>query len=178
MITSTLDATASTQVPSAWVRQCSPLRLAVLALLVALASYVAARLGHSIVLSRQGVSVLWPACAFLASVMLLVPRRTWPVLMPVGLAGFIVNDVQFGFMPGTIALLNLADTIEILVVCLGLGYSFDGVPRLNSSKALAKNCLVAVLLGPFISAFVVALAIPGSYVVNWRIGSFHKHSRS
>lgn len=173
MIASTPTASpASPPVLSTWVRQRSPLRTGVLAVIVAVTSYVAAGLGHSIVLSYQGVSVLWPACAFLASILLLVPRRTWLVLIPAGLAGFVVNDVQFGFKPGTIALLNLADTIEILIVCLGLGYSFDGVPRLNSSKAFARYCLVAVLLGPFVSAFIVALAIPGSYVVNARVWFF------
>jgi signal transduction histidine kinase len=143
-----------------------------LALPVAFASYGAARLGHSMVLSNQHVSVLWPACAFLVSVLLLVPRRMWPVLITAGLAGFVVDDVQFGFKPQTIAVLNLADAIEILVVCLGLGYWFDGIPRLNSSKAFAKYCFVAVLLGPLVSGFIVALAVPGVYVVNWRIWFF------
>jgi signal transduction histidine kinase len=150
----------------------SSLRAAGLALLVGIASYVAATMGHSIVLSNRGVSVLWPACAFLVSVLLLVPRRTWPFLIPAGLAGFVVDDIKFGFGPGTIGLLNLADTIEILIVCFGLGYAFNGVPRLNSSKALAKYCFYAVFLGPFVSGFIVALAIPGSHVVNWRIWFF------
>ena len=150
----------------------APLSIAALALLVALLSYGAAWLGHAIVLSKQGVSVLWPANAFLVSVLLLVPRRTWPVLIPAGLAGFIAHDLQFGFAPGTIALLNLADTIEILIVCIGLGYVFDGVPRLTSWKALAKYGAFAVLLGPFVSAFVVAHAIPGSYLANFRMWFF------
>jgi signal transduction histidine kinase len=157
---------------SVGVGQGFPLRTAVLALLVAAASYVAARLGHSIVLTSQGVSVLWPACAFLVSVLLLVPRQTWPVFIPAGLLGFIVHDVQVGFAPATIALLNLKDTIEILIVSLGLGYAFHGVPRLNSSKALAKYCFFAVFLGPFVSAFIVAPAIPGSYLVKWRMWFF------
>jgi len=58
------------------IRLSSPLRTAILALLVAVVSYVAAWLGHNLVLSSQGVSVLWPANAVLVSVMLLVPRRT------------------------------------------------------------------------------------------------------
>jgi signal transduction histidine kinase len=142
------------------------------ALLVAIASYGAARVGHSIVLSSQGVSVLWPACAFLVSVLLLVPRRTWPVFILAGLLGFVVNDLQFGLRPAQIALANLADTIEILIVGLGVGYSFRGVPRLNSSGALARYCFYAVFLGPFVSAFVIAPAAPGSYLVNWRIWFF------
>ena len=163
---------APAQALTVGVGQRFPLRTAVLAFLVAVASYVAARLGHSIVLTSQGVSVLWPACAFLVSVLLLVPRRTWPVFILAGLLGFVVHDVQVGFAPGTIALLNLKDTIEILIVSLGLGYAFHGIPRLNSSKALAKYCFYAVLLGPFVSAFIVAPAIPGSYLVKWRIWFF------
>jgi signal transduction histidine kinase len=155
-----------------WAKRASPLRTVYLALLVGITSYLAARLGHSIVLTSQGVSVLWPACALLVSVLLLVPRETWPVLIPAGLIGFMVDDFRVGFTLGTIGVLNLADTIEILVVCLGLGYCFDGIPRLNSSKALAKYFLVAVLLGPLVSAFVVALVIPGPYGVNWRIWFF------
>jgi len=104
--------------------------------------------------------------------MLLVPRRTWPVLIPAGLTGFVVHDLEFGLRPWAIILVNLADTIEILIVCLGLGYCFDGVPRLNSPKALAKYCFFAVLLGPSVSGFVIAIAIPGSYAVNWRIWFF------
>jgi signal transduction histidine kinase len=150
----------------------SPLRTIGLALVVGVMSYLAARIGHSIVLSSPGVSVLWPACALLVSVLLLVPRQTWPVLIPAGLVGFVVDDFRVGFTVGTIAVLNLADTIEILIICLGLGYSFEEVPRLNSSRALAKYCFFAVLLGPLLSAFVVPLAIPGSYAVNWRIWFF------
>jgi signal transduction histidine kinase len=146
--------------------------MAAVLLVVALGSYVTAMLGHAIVLSRQGVSVLWPACAFLVAVLLLTPRNTWSVLIPAGLAGFVVHDLQFGFTPWTIFRLILADTIEILIICLGLGYSFHGAPRLDSSKALAKYCFFAVFLGPFISAFVVAVAMPGSPIVNGRIWFF------
>ena len=153
-------------------KQASRLRTAVLALLVVVVSYVAAWLGHSIALSSQGVSVLWPANALLVSVLLLVPRRTWPILIPAGLAGLVAHDLQFGFTPWIITQLIVADTIEILIVCLGLGYCFDGIPRLNSSKALAKYCLFAVVLAPFVSSFLVAIAVPGRYLLNWRIWFF------
>jgi len=94
------------------------------------------------------------------------------VFIPAGLAGFVVHDLQFGFTPWTIARLISADTIEILIVGLGLGYCFDEVPRLNSSKALAKYCFFAVFLGPFASGFFVASAVSGSYRLNWRIWFF------
>src|SRR6516225_9835192 len=91
-------------------------RTAFLSLLVAVGSYITARLGGTLGLPPQGVSALWPGCALLASVMLLVPRKTWSAFIPAGLAGFVVHDLQVGFRPLTIALFILADTIEILIV--------------------------------------------------------------
>ncbi|PWT80442.1 MAG: hypothetical protein C5B58_11665 [Acidobacteria bacterium] len=135
-------------------------------------SYFAAILGQTIVLSKLGASVLWPACAVLSSVLLLLPRRTWLVLLPAGLAGFVLHDLQFGFTPWTIARLLIADTVEILIACLGVGYCFDGVPSFNSWRALASYSFFAVLLGPFVSGFFVAMAVPGPYAVNWRIWFF------
>ena len=145
------------------------LQTTVLALLVAVLSYFAAHLGGTIVLPHQEISVLWPACALLVSVLLLAPLRTWPVLIPAGLAGFVLHDLQFGFTPRAIALLIVADTIEILIAALGVRYSFDGVPRLNSMKALGKYCFFAVFLAPFISTFVGASGTRGTYWANWRI---------
>jgi integral membrane sensor domain MASE1 len=131
-------------------RRVYPLPTVFLALLVAAVSYLAARLGGTLVLPPQAVSALWPGCALLVAVLLLVPRRTWPALIPAGLAGFVLHDLQVGFQPLTIALFILGDAIEIIIVVLGLRYSFDGIPRLNSLKALAKYSFFAVLLGPFI----------------------------
>jgi signal transduction histidine kinase len=147
-------------------------RTALLTLLVGVGSYVTARLGGTLGIPPQGVSALWPGCALLASVLLLVPRRIWPALIPAGFAGFVVHDLQAGFPPLTIALLILADTIEILIVVLGLRYCFNGIPQLNSLKALAKYLLVAVLLGPLIGTFVGAFAIRGNFLTNWQIFFF------
>ena len=158
--------------PISRVRLRFPLRTTVMALLAAVVAYAAAWLGHAIVLSGQGVSVLWPANALLVSLMLLVPRKSWPVLVPAGLVGFIVRDLQFGFAPLTIAQLILADSIEILIVGLSLGYYFNGIPRLSGTKELAKYSFFAVLLGPFVSGFFVAAAVPGPFIVNWRIWFF------
>lgn len=151
-------------------KQIYPLTTALLALAVAVVTYLTALLGTF--LSRGGVAALWPANALLVSMLLLMPRRTWGALIPACLAGFLLHDLQVGLAPSSIALFALANTIEILIIALGLGYSFDGIPRLNSSKALAKYLLVAVLLGPFVSSFVGAFAIPGFYWTHWRVFFF------
>ena len=149
-----------------------PIPTAALALSVAVVSYLAAELGGVLVVPPQEVSALWPGCALLVSMLLQVPRRTWPVLIPAGIAGFVVYDVQVGFPPSTIALFILADAVEIIVIAVALGYSFEGVPRLNTLKALAKYSLFALLIGPFVGSLVGAFAIPGFYLTDLRVFFF------
>ena len=150
-------------------KRSSAARTALLALLVMLVSYLAARLGATMVVSSLGLSVLWPPSVLLVGAMLLVPRRNWLVLVPAGLAGAAVENLQLGFSLGATGLFFLANTIEFLIIGLGLGYSFDGVPRLNSLKALGKYCFFAALVGPLAGASIGASASSGSYAVNWRI---------
>jgi PAS domain S-box-containing protein len=150
----------------------SPFNTVVLACLVGVLSYLAARLGGVLTLRPQTLCPLWPACALLLSVLLLVPRRIWPVLIPAAFAAFVVYDLQTGLSVGSTVWLILADTIEVLIAALGVSYSFDGVPRLTSVKALARYSLFAVILGPFAGAFVGAVALSGDYWINWRVSFF------
>lgn len=143
-----------------------------LACFVAILSYGASALGAALVLRPQLLSTLWPGCVLLVSVLLLVPRKTWPVLILTALAVFYLYDVQNGVPASTAALLALADTVEVLIAGLCLSYFFEGVPRLTSVVALTKFSLIAVVLAPALGALVGALAVPGSYWANWRTSFF------
>jgi PAS domain S-box-containing protein len=144
------------------------LQTALLALFVTIVCYFADWLGTTLILSWHTVSALWPGTAILVAVLLLVPRRIWPVLLPAGIAGFILRNVGVGLQPGVIALLHTADTIGILIAALGLSYSFNGIPRLNNVKALGKYCFFTILLASFLSSFIGAAAV-GDYWSNWAI---------
>jgi signal transduction histidine kinase len=150
----------------------SAARTAFLALVVFVVSYLAARLGATMVVSSLGLSVLWPPSALIVAAMLLVPRRNWLVILPAGLAGAAVENLQLGFPLGATGQFFLANIIEFLIIGLGLEYSFGGVPRLNSLKALGKYCFFAAFLAPLVGAFIGASASSGSYAVNWRIWFF------
>jgi integral membrane sensor domain MASE1 len=150
----------------------SPFRTALLACLVAALCYLAARLGGALTLHPQTLCPLWPACALLVSVLLLVPRKIWPVLILAGFAAFVIYDLQTGLTLRSTACLILADTVEVLIAALCVSYSFDGVPRLNSVKALAKYSFFAVILAPFAGAFIGAIALNGDYWINWRVSFF------
>lgn len=144
----------------------------VLAFLVATLSYLAARLGGALIIRPQMVSPLWLGNVLLASMLVLVRRRIWPVLLAAGLAGFFLFDLQAGGPIRSIGWLILSNAVEILVAALCLSYSFDGVPRLNSVRALAKYSFYAVFLAPFVGAFFGALSTRNNYWASWKVAFF------
>ncbi|MGB9007247.1 MAG: PAS domain S-box protein [Candidatus Acidiferrales bacterium] len=145
---------------------------AILGCLVAVLCYTVSELGGLLVIRPQILSPLWPGCVLLVSVLLLVPKRIWPILIVAGLAAFVLYDLQHGVPVRSIGWLTLADIVEVLIAALCLSYSFKGVPRLNSVSALATYSLFAVILAPAAGALVGAIAVPGSYWTNWRTAFF------
>jgi signal transduction histidine kinase len=140
----------------------------VLACLVATVSYLAPTLEGSLMLNPQTVWPLWPGGAILVSILLLVPRRIWPILILAAFAGFIAYDLQVGVPVASIPWFVVADTVQILVATIGLRYCFEGVPKLNSLKSLAQYWFFAILLAPCAAALLSAPGIPGNYWHSWR----------
>src|SRR5579863_5320189 len=93
---------------------------AILACLVAVLCYTVSKLGGLLVMRPQTLSPLWPGCVLLVSVLLLVPRRMWPILIVAGLAAFVLYDVRHGLPDRSSAWLTLADMVEVLIAALCL----------------------------------------------------------
>jgi signal transduction histidine kinase len=146
------------------------LRTLLLTCFVFLLCYLTAELGGALVVHvPRPVWLLWPGCAILTAVLLMAPRTLWPVLLPAGLAGFVLYDLRAGVALVSILWLILVDAAEILTATLGVHSVFGGEPRLGDIKGLAKYCLFAVILAPFVTA-VMGAAIPrGNYWISWRI---------
>jgi PAS domain S-box-containing protein len=147
----------------------SPIRITILAFLVATLCYLSARLAGSLVISvPQTVWPLWPGCALLVAILLLVPRRIWPILIPAGVAGFVLSDLQSRVSIPDIAWLILADIVEILIAAWGVSYFLKGRPRLNSLKALAKYSFFTVFLASLVVGSIGINGLSGNDWVNWR----------
>ena len=144
----------------------------ILVCLVAILSYFAAKLSGMLIIRPEGAWPLWLGNVLLVSILLMVPRKIWPILIVAASAASILYDLQTEQTIRSIALLILSDTVEVITAALCLSYFFEGVPRLNSVKALAKFSLFAVILAPSMGAFLVALALKGNYWTNWRVSFF------
>ena len=142
---------------------------AILALVAATSCYLSARLaGASIIYIPQTVWPLWPGCALLVAILLLVPKKIWPALLPAGLAGFVLYDLQTGMALRSLAWFILADALEILIAAWGIFYFFDGQPRLNSLKALAKYSFFSVFLASFVVSSIGIQGLGGNNRLMWR----------
>jgi PAS domain S-box-containing protein len=139
---------------------------------VAALCYVAGRLGGALIVRPQMVSPLWLGNVLLASVLVLASRRIWPILLPAGLAGFLLYDLQGGAPAHAIIWLVLSNAVEVLTAAWCLRVAFDGPPRLNSVKAFAKYCFYAVFLAPFVGAFFGALSNGANYWATWKVAFF------
>jgi integral membrane sensor domain MASE1 len=116
---------------------------------------LAARLGGVLIITvPQKLWPLWPGCAVLVAVLLVSPRKTWPLLILGGLAGFVLYDVLAGVSPRTLSILLLADIVEILVAVWGIYYLLRGAHPLDSLKSFGKYALITVILGPFVASMI------------------------
>jgi PAS domain S-box-containing protein len=150
----------------------SRFRICLLACLLAILSYLAAKIGGTIEILPQADWPLWPANVIVVSILLLVPRRTWPVLMAAAFGAFVLFNLQSGVPIQSIFWLTLSDAVEILTAAWGLNYFFKGVPELSSLRALAKYSFFAGILAPSLGAIFGALATRGNYWTSWRISFF------
>jgi PAS domain S-box-containing protein len=120
----------------------------------------------------QPVWLFWPGCAILVTVLVLVPQGEWLTVIIAGLSGFAVYDLGAGLTVASTAPLILVDTIEVLIGAVGLRAIFDGEPRLDNVKGLAKYCLVGLIIIPVVAATFGAAIVAESFWITWRITFF------
>jgi len=132
-------------------------------------SYLVPTLVGMLVSNPQTVWPLWPGCAILVTGLLLIPVNVWPVIIPASFVAFALADLQAGVALISIAHFLPGNTVEVLISALGLRYCFNGVPRLNSVKALAKYSFFALIVAPLSGAFLSAPGIGRSYWAGWKI---------
>jgi PAS domain S-box-containing protein len=134
-------------------------------------SYLVPKLVGILASNPQTVWPLWPGCAILVTGLLLVRASVWPLLIPAAFIGFALADLQSGVPLSSIARFIPGNTVEVLISAIGLRYCFDGLPRLNSVRALAKYSFFAIVLAPLAGAFLSAQGVARDYWMGWKIVS-------
>jgi len=132
-------------------------------------SYLTPTLVGMLISNPQTVWPLWPGCAILVAGLLLIRVNLWFVVIPASFVGFAFADLHAGVPLSLVARFIPGNTVEVLIAAIGLRYSFNGVPRLNSLKALAKYSFFAIFLAPFAGAFLSAHGVARDYWMGWKV---------
>lgn len=142
---------------------------AILAIVTAGVCYGAGRLADALVITTpQTLWPYWPGCAVLVAILLIFPTKLWRYLIPAGIVGFVLYDLQTGVPLPSIAFLALVDVSEVLVAAGGVCYFLKGLPRLDNLRNFAIYCLFTVLLAPFVAGSLGIYALDGDRWVSWR----------
>jgi len=151
----------------------SPLSTAILVCLVAVVCYHAVVVTDVLAIPPVHLAAFWPATAFLVAVLLLSPKRIWPLLIVAGLGALTIADLKYGVTISSEIWYTLGNLADVFIVAWGLHRLFKGAPHLRSVNALARYFAVAVILAPSIAALVGANGSePGGYWLQWRIWLF------
>jgi PAS domain S-box-containing protein len=132
-------------------------------------SYLVPTLIGTLISNPQTVWPLWPGCAILVAGLVLIRVKVWPVVIAASYVGFALADMQAGVPVSSVIRFIPGNTLEVLISAIGLRYCFNGVPRLNSVKALAEYSLFAIVLAPFAGAFLSAQGVASDYWTGWKI---------
>jgi PAS domain S-box-containing protein len=151
----------------------SPIYTISVTCLVALVCYQLDRLVFVLGIPPDHIASFWPASAFLVTVLLLVPRRMWPLILAAGLGSLAIADLRNDVPASFEFWISLGNLGEVLVATLGIRRLFKGVPRLSNLKDWAKYLVFAVIVIPSASAFVGSNgSVDGFYWLQWRLWFF------
>jgi len=139
-----------------WLRRPTPANMVLLFLLVAAAHGAGTELAYTVNrVTSDGVS-LFPAAGVTVALLLLVPRRSWPVV----LAATFLAELAGNFLIGEVVLTAvgsaLSNTVEPALGALVVLHLLGGIPSLSRQRHLVAFIAGAVVAGPALGAVVGA----------------------
>ena len=125
-------------------------------MLVALGSYVGARIGFALTIDPSAVPVLWPPTAILLAGLLLTPVRSWAVVLTATFAAHLAAQLQLqGGVPLAITLSTfVSSSAGALVGAVAFRRLHREVLRLDTLRETVILLFCAGFLAPFVSSFL------------------------
>src|SRR6266436_8583094 len=150
-------------------------RVAGIALSVALAYYLGAKIGFALTLRPHPISVLWPPNAILLAALLLTPVRVWWVILLAAFPAHLAAQLKSNVPPTMIFCWFISNSREALMGAGCVRYLIDRPVRFDRLGNVGIFVFFAAFLAPFLSSFVDAAFVAinhfggDSYWRVWRI---------
>lgn len=126
------------------------------AILLSAAYYIGVQLGLALTFQPSPVSVLWPSNAILLATLLLMPVRTWGVLLLAVLPPHVIAESAGGVPLPMILSWYVSNCSEALIGAGLVRLVNPGPLRLDTVRGLTAFAVLATFLAPFLSSFLDA----------------------
>ncbi len=130
-----------------------------LALGIALAYALAARLGFVLRFPPATTSVLWPPNALLTAALLLTPRERWWILLAAVFPAHVLVEVHAGLPASLVLGLYVTNCSEALLGAALLHRWSDAPTRIDSLRRVTAFLAAAVIVAPLATSFADAAVV-------------------
>jgi integral membrane sensor domain MASE1 len=115
-------------------------RTVLLAVLVGVAFYFGAKVGHALSTPPDDIATFWPPNAIILAALLLTDRRRWWIWFVAMLPAYIITAVQTERPATTTIIYYTANCTEILVAALVLNFTIGDRLNLSRLRDMAMFC--------------------------------------
>ena len=129
-------------------------RVAGIALAVALAYYLGAKIGFALTFQPHPISVLWPPNSILLAALLLTPVRIWWLILLAAFPAHLAAQLQSNVPPTMIICWFISNSCEALIGAGFVRYLLDRPMRFDRLYNVGIFCFFAGFWGPFLSSFL------------------------
>ena len=127
-------------------------------------------MAYSLRIPPDDVAPFWLATPLLVAVLLLVPRRIWPILIAASVGSMAFGDFKNGVPISSIIYFSLGDLTAVLLATFGISRLCERKSYLGRVSVLVNYFVVIAVLSSLFSAFWGAAAnFQGNYWIHWRL---------
>jgi len=139
------------------------------ALVVALAYYLGAKLGFAFTFQPHPISTLWLPNSLLMAALLLVPERSWWVLLAAALPAHLAAELQSGVPLAMVLGWFASNSSEALIGALCIRRFCSAPLRFDSFRDVGAFLLLGALFAPLVSSFLDAGLVKA---IGWGEGDY------
>lgn len=147
-------------------------RIRWVALLVAFGYYLTAKIGFAFVLQPDSVSTLWMPNSILLAGLLLVPKRSWWIILIAACPAHCVAQIQAAVPTAMILPLFISNSFQALIGAFFIAYFVGDGLRFGKLRDLTAFLLFGVFLAPFLTSFLDVFVVRHNGLgidSNWQI---------
>jgi PAS domain S-box-containing protein len=129
-------------------------RAVLVALLVAAGYYLTAKIGFAFALQPGSVSTLWMPNSILLAGLLLVPKRSWWIILVAACPAHFASEVQSGVPMAMVLSWFISNSFQALFGAFVISKFVDDGLRFDKFRDLAIFLFFGAFLAPFLSSFL------------------------